>query len=77
MARANRPPPRLLDRVRYALRTRHYSHRTEQTYVGWIRRFILFQDKRHPRDMGSHEVVAFLTHLAVERRFPHPRKSRH
>ena len=44
--------PKLLDRVREAIRTRHYSPRTERTYVGWIRRFILFHGKRHPRDMG-------------------------
>ncbi|MGH0030245.1 MAG: integron integrase [Myxococcota bacterium] len=61
-----RPPPRLLDQLRDALRTRHYSLRTEQAYVGWVRRFILFHDKRHPKDMGSAEVVAFLTHLATE-----------
>lgn len=58
--------PRLLDRVRSALRSRHYSFRTEQTYVGWIRRFILFHQKRHPSEMGVNEVNAFLTHLAVE-----------
>jgi len=46
-------PPKLLDRVRAAVRSRHYSHRTEQTYVGWIRRFILFHGKRHPSDMGA------------------------
>ena len=64
------PPgqPRLLDRVRHAARLRHMSRRTEETYVGWIRRFILFHDKRHPQEMGAAEVVAFLTHLAAERR---------
>ncbi len=60
------PPPRLLDRVRSAIRTRHYSRRTERAYVGWIRRFILFHDKRHPADMGGPEVTRFLTHLAVD-----------
>jgi integron integrase len=59
------PPPRLLDRVRLALRARHYSLRTERTYVAWIRRFILFHGKRHPLAMGSPEVVAFLSDLAV------------
>ena len=59
-------PPRLLDRVRSAIRTRHYSRRTERAYVGWIRRFILFHDKRHPADMGGPEVTRFLTHLAVD-----------
>jgi len=58
-------PPRLLDRVREALRVRHYSLRTEDAYVGWIRRFILFHGVRHPDEMGSAEVVAFLTHLAT------------
>ncbi len=56
--------PRLLDQVRHAARLRHMSPRTELSYVGWIRRFILFHDKRHPKDMGAAEVVAFLTHLA-------------
>jgi hypothetical protein len=59
--------PRLLDQVRYALRQRHYSLRTEETYLHWIRRFIFFSGKRHPRDMGAAEVTAFLNHLAVER----------
>jgi len=62
------PPPRLLDRVRQALQTRHYSRRTEKTYVAWIRRYILFHRKRHPAEMGAHEVTQFLTSLAVERR---------
>jgi integron integrase len=61
------PPPRkLLDRVRDTLRLKHYSYRTEQTYVDWIRRFILFHNKRHPQDMGVPEIEAFLTHLAVQ-----------
>ena len=59
--------PRLLDRVRTEIRTRHYALRTEQTYVHWIRRFILFHDKRHPQDMGAAEVGRFLSHLATER----------
>ena len=58
-------PPRLLDRVREAIRTRHYSRRTEKAYVNWIRRFIFFHDKRHPAEMGAREVTAFLTSLAV------------
>jgi integron integrase len=60
-------PPRLLDQVRARIRVKHYSIRTERAYVDWIRRFILFHGKRHPRDMGGPEVEAFLTHLAVER----------
>lgn len=58
------PAPRLFDRVRTCLRTHHYSYRTEQQYVGWIRRFILFHHKRHPEAMGPAEVTAFLNHLA-------------
>lgn len=57
--------PRLLDEVRRHLRFKHYSLRTEQAYIGWIRRFILANDKRHPRDMGAAEVEQFLSNLAV------------
>jgi len=57
--------PKLLDRVRTAIRARHYSRRTEEAYVGWIRRFILFHKKRHPAEMGETEINQFLTHLAV------------
>jgi integron integrase len=60
--------PRLLDRVRAAIRTRHYSHRTEEAYSGWIKRFILFHGKRHPAEMGKEEIEQFLTALAVKRR---------
>jgi integron integrase len=59
--------PRLLDQVRDALRVRHYSKRTERAYVGWIRRFILFHGKRHPRAMGADEVTSFLSALARDR----------
>lgn len=58
--------PKLLDQVRAAIRTRHYSIRTEQAYVQWIRRFILFHNKRHPSTMNIRHVEAFLTHLAVD-----------
>jgi len=58
--------PKLLDQLRDRIRLKHYSIRTEAQYVQWARRFILFQHKRHPRDMGAREVEAFLTHLAVE-----------
>jgi integron integrase len=61
-------PPKLLDQVRARLRTQHLSLRTEDAYVGWIRRFILFHDKRHPKVMGAAEIEAFLSHLAVDRR---------
>src|SRR4030095_11054740 len=57
--------PRLLDRVRAAVRMRHYSRKTEKTYVGWIRRFILFHGKRHPREMGAAEVTRYLSTLAT------------
>ncbi|MBO9394011.1 integron integrase [Caldilinea sp.] len=57
---------KLLDVVRDTIRRKHYSIRTEEAYVNWIRRFILFHGKRHPKDMGAAEVEAFLTHLATE-----------
>lgn len=59
--------PRLLDQVREVIRLKHYSLRTEQAYIHWIKRFILFHDKRHPRKMGSDEITRFLTALAVQR----------
>jgi integron integrase len=59
--------PRLLDRVRDGLRVRHYSYRTEQQYIGWIRRFILFNGKQHPATLGGKEVEDFLRHLATQR----------
>lgn len=59
--------PRLLDRVRDAIRRLHYSERTEETYVHWIKRFIYFSGKRHPAELGADEVTAFLNHLARER----------
>jgi len=58
---------KLLDQVRDSLRLKHYSARTEQTYVEWIKRYILFHGKRHPTHMGGKEIETFLTHLAVER----------
>ena len=62
-----KPERRLLDRMREAIRVRHYSIRTEDTYVHWVRRFIIFHGKRHPLELGASEVAAFLTHLALER----------
>jgi hypothetical protein len=62
------PKPRLLDRMREALRLRRYSRRTEEAYVAWARRFILFHGKRHPSGLGAPEVTAFLTSLAVDGR---------
>ena len=60
-------PPRLLDAVRAAIGLRHYSYRTEKSYVDWIRRFILFHRRRHPLEMGGDEVRDFLSHLANDR----------
>jgi site-specific recombinase XerD len=59
---------KLLDQVRHAVRARHYSRRTEHTYVSWIRRFVFFHGKRHPVMLGGPEVAAYLTHLATRRR---------
>jgi len=59
--------PKLLDRVRWHLRVKHYSIRTEQAYVDWIRRYILFHGKRHPNEMGERQITQFLTHLAVDK----------
>jgi len=61
-------PPKLLDRVRHAIRTRHYSRRTEEAYATWIRRYIVFHRKTHPAQMGASEISQFLTWLAVDRR---------
>jgi integron integrase len=58
------PKPRLLDQVRQAIRTRHYSIKTEEAYVGWIKRFIFFYNKRHPAEMGEAEISHFLSSLA-------------
>ncbi len=56
--------PKLLDQVRSAIRVRHYSRRTEDGYVHWIRRFFLFHGKRHPLEMGEREITAFLIWLS-------------
>ena len=58
---------KLLDQIRDAIRRKHYAYRTEKSYVSWIKRFILFHDKRHPQEMGAAEVEAFLTYLAQKR----------
>lgn len=65
----NSPPQakKLLDQVSDAIRIKHYSFRTEKTYVEWIKRFILFHNKRHPKEMGADEIQAFIAHLATER----------
>jgi hypothetical protein len=58
--------PRLLDQIRQLMRLRHYSLRTEEAYIGWIRRYILFHGKRHPRDLGESDIASFLSSLAVK-----------
>ena len=57
--------PKLFDRIRWHLRVKHYSLRTEELYLHWTRRFILFHDKRHPAEMGEEEIAAFLSDLAI------------
>jgi len=61
-------PKKLLDQVRDAIRLKHYAYRTEQSYVDWARRYILFHNKTHPKDMGENEVQEFITYLASERK---------
>jgi integron integrase len=65
MTAAEPPKKKLLERVREAIRLKHYSYRTEETYVQWIKRYIFFHNTRHPEEMGVEEIEAFLTHLAV------------
>ena len=60
--------PKLLDQVRNRIRCKHYSIRTEQAYIEWIRKFIFYHGKRHPAEMGENEISAFLTYLAVKRK---------
>ena len=62
------PPKKLLEQVRETIRLKHYSIRTETAYTDWIKRFILFHNKKHPKDMDGPEIEAFLTHLAVDRK---------
>ena len=57
---------KLLDTVRDKIRIKHYSYKTEKTYLNWIRQFIFFHDKKHPKDMGKTEIEAFLTHLVLK-----------
>ena len=58
--------PKLLDQVRIEMRTAHYSKSSEESYVSWIKRFILFHNKRHPKDMGATEIKQFVNHFAVK-----------
>ncbi|GAG39919.1 unnamed protein product, partial [marine sediment metagenome] len=65
---------KFLDHVREVIRTNHFSYSTEKTYIGWIYRFIIFHNKRHPEEMGGKEIAEFLTYLAVERKYPNAPK---
>ena len=64
----NQPKPKLLDQVRNVVRCKHYSIRTEQSYVDWIKRFIYFHNKKHPEDLDENHISSFLTYLAVQRK---------
>jgi Phage integrase, N-terminal SAM-like domain len=66
-APASAAKPKLLDQIRQAIRTRHYSYMTEKAYVSWTKRFIFFHNKRHPAEMGETEIAQFLSALAQER----------
>ena len=66
MLKAPDKKPKLLEQVKDYIRLKHYSIRTEEAYINWIRRFILFHNKRHPMEMGEKEIKEYLTNLAVE-----------
>jgi len=66
------PPPKLLDQVVAKIRFKHYSRRTEQSYSHWIKRYILFHGKRHPKEMGAPEIEVFLSALATDRNVRDP-----
>ena len=59
--------PKLMDQMRQVMRVKHYSYQTEKSYLNWARRYILFHEKRHPSELGTAEVRAFLSHLAIDR----------
>ncbi len=61
-----KPPKKLLEQVSDVIRLKHYSYKTEKSYVNWIKRYIIFHNKRHPKEMSGKEIEEFLTHLAVE-----------
>jgi integrase len=65
-------PKKILEQLRDVIRLKHYAYRTEQTYIDWVYRFIVFHNKRHPKEMGIPEIEAFLTYLAVERKVAAP-----
>lgn len=62
----SKPPKKLLEQVSDVIRLKHYSYKTEKSYINWIKRYILFHNKRHPREMGGKEIEEFLTYLATE-----------
>jgi integron integrase len=64
---AEKKAPKLLERLRHRLRTKHYSPRTERAYCQWVRRYVLYHERRHPATMGDAEIAAFLSHLATDR----------
>lgn len=66
MEEQEKRPPKLLDQLRERVRIKHYSYKTEQSYVQWVKRYILFHNKRHPKDMGEQEITQFLSHLAIK-----------
>jgi len=76
-ASASSAKPKLLDQVREAIRTRHYSPRTEETYIHWIKRFIFFHNKRHPAEMAEAEIARFLSNLAAESHVSASTQNRH
>ncbi len=61
-----KPPKKLLEQVSDVIRLQHYSYKTEKSYVNWIKRYILFHNKRHPKEMNGKEIEEFLTYLAVK-----------
>ncbi|MCR4293385.1 MAG: phage integrase N-terminal SAM-like domain-containing protein [Candidatus Kuenenia sp.] len=69
--------PKLLDVMQDKIRLKHYSIRTEQSYMQWVKRFIIYHNKRHPKDMGEKEITEFLTHLLSGKMFLHLRRIRH
>jgi len=62
----NNEKPKLIDQLRNTIRTKHYSLKTEKSYVNWVRRFILFHNKQHPKEIGALEIQRFLNYLAVD-----------
>lgn len=61
------PKPKILEQVRHLMRMRHMSHKTERSYVAYMRDYILFHNKRHPKEMGVEEIRDYLSYLAVEK----------